>query len=81
MAWIETIGPDDAHGELRALYQRFANADASVDHILQVHALHPESLEAHGGLYVQAMHGRSSLPRTEREMIAIEVSRVNACEY
>ena len=81
MAWIETVGPDDAVGELRALYERFANADGSVDHILQVHALNPKSLEAHCGLYVQAMHGHSGLSRIEREMMAVEVSRVNACEY
>ena len=81
MAWIDSISPDDAKGELRRLYERLASPDGSVDHIMQVHALNPESLAAHGALYVQSMHGRSGLSRAEREMIAVEVSRVNACEY
>ncbi len=81
MAWIETIGPEDAGGELRALYERYANADGSVDRILQIHALRPASLAAHCALYVQAIHGPSSLSRIEREMLAVEVSRVNGCVY
>ncbi len=81
MAWIESISPDDAEGELKELYKKFASPDGSVDHILQVHAMNPESLAAHCALYVQSMHGRSGLSRAEREMIAVEVSRVNECVY
>ena len=81
MAFIRTIDENEAEGELARLYKRFANPDGSVDNILKLHALNPGSLDAHGALYLQAMHGASPLSRVEREMIAIAVSRVNECHY
>ncbi len=81
MAFIETIAPSDASGPLAELYRRFGNKDGTVDNVLQAHSLNPESLEAHCGLYVQAMHRPSPLSRVEREIIAVTVSRVNECQY
>lgn len=81
MAFIQTIDENEAEGELARLYKRFANPDGSVDDILKLHALNPGSLDAHGALYVQAMHGPSPLSRAEREMIAVAVSRINQCHY
>lgn len=81
MAFIETIAPSDARGRLAELYQRFGNRDGTVDNVLRAHSLNAESLEAHGGLYVQAMHRPSPLSRIEREIIAVTVSRLNECHY
>ncbi len=81
MAFIETIAPSDARGPLSQLYKRFGNRDRTVDNVLQAHSLNPESLEAHCGLYIQAMHRPSPLSRVEREIIAVTVSRLNECYY
>jgi alkylhydroperoxidase family enzyme len=81
MAHIRTIHEDNADGRLAELYRRFANPDGSVDNVLKLHAVNPDALEAHGALYVQAMHRPSPLTRIEREMIAVEVSRMNGCGY
>lgn len=81
MAFIETIDPSDADGPLSELYQRFGNRDGTVDNVLRAHSLNPESLEAHCGLYVQAMLRPSPLSRVEREIIAVTVSRLNECHY
>ena len=81
MAYIETISESDAQGPLLELYRRFANPDGSVDNVLKVHSVHPEALEAHVGLYVQALRGRSPLSRIEREVIGVTVSRINRCKY
>lgn len=81
MAYIETISESDATGKLGKLYKRFGNPDGTVDNVLKVHSLNPESLEAHGALYVQSLHRKSPLSRAERELIGVIVSMANGCEY
>ena len=81
MAWIEEILPPDADDELAPVYERVAEPDGSVDHILRVHGLHPQCLDDHFDLYITAMKGRSPLSRPRREMIAVVVSAINECHY
>ena len=81
MAYIETIAESDAHGLLAELYRRFGNSDGTVDHVLKVHSLNPDSLEAHCVLYTQTMHRPSPVTRAEREMVGVTVSRLNGCKY
>lgn len=80
-AYIEMIDEADAAGGLAALYKRFGNPDGTVDNVLKVHSLNPESLNAHCALYVQSMHRPSPVSRAEREMVGVEVSRLNGCVY
>lgn len=83
MAYIPYADP--AAGEdskLAGLYAR--NRDprhGGVDNILRIHSHNPASLEGHLGLYKTLMFGRSELPRGQREMIAVVVSRINGCVY
>lgn len=81
MAYIQTIPESQATGPLAALYKRFANPDGTVDDVLKVHSLNPDSLEAHCALYAQAMHKPSPVTRAEREMVGVAVSRINGCRY
>lgn len=81
MPFIETIDPSRAEGPLVNAYARFGNPDGSVDDVMRVHSLNPESMIAHGELYVQSMHRPSPLSRAEREMIGVTVSRLNGCGY
>ncbi len=80
MAWIEVVPPPSA--ELEKLYRAVADPEsAQVDNILKIHSLHPEGLEAHVLLYRAVMRGTRALPKVEREMIALVVSRINGCHY
>jgi len=82
MAWIDVIPEDEADEELRALYERARDpATGAVDNILSIHSLHPRGLAAHLDLYRAVMASTSGLPRVEREMIAVTVSRINECHY
>ncbi len=82
MAWIKQV--DDKHwdGELTRLRPQVTDPQSGeVDNIMAVHSLDAGSLRAHLALYIQAMRGTDSLPKAEREMIAIVVSKSNQCKY
>lgn len=81
MAWIKTIGENDAEGRLKELYAKLIEPWGGVDNILKIHSLNPPSLSAHLELYKTLMRGRSELSRAQREMIAVTVSAINQCEY
>ncbi len=81
MAWIKTTA-DEQDSQLRSLLAESADAvTGKVDHILGVHALHKEGLDAHLRLYKAVMAGTKSLRKREREMIALVVSKINECHY
>ncbi|MCA1733464.1 MAG: carboxymuconolactone decarboxylase family protein [Acidobacteria bacterium] len=81
MAFIDTIDPPDADGELAAAYERVAGARGAVANILAIHAVTPRVMLAHLDLYREIQFGRSELSRREREMIAVAVSVTNHCHY
>ena len=81
MAWIRMIDEQDAEGKLSELYRRMKEPDGSVDNILKIHSLNPDSLQGHFEFYRSLMRARSPLTRTQREMIAVTVSAANRCHY
>lgn len=82
VAFIRTIGEDEADRELAERYRVLADPEhGRVDAILRIHSLNPEGLDAHVGLYRSAMRSSSGLRKVDRELIALEVSRLNACHY
>lgn len=84
MAWIETLDeplPEDRR-ELAELYERARDPETgAVDHIMSVHSLHPAGLAAHLALYQAVMRGTRTLPKVDRELIALVVSGLNGCHY
>ena len=86
MAWIDVIEEREARGALAAIYDELyapypGEPRGQLDNILQIHSLDPKSLRAHLALYRSAMTGTETLPKVEREMIAVVVSAINACHY
>lgn len=81
MAWIKMIDDDEATGALKTYYEKYGNALEGVDHILKIHSLNPDSLKHHYEMYRHLMVGKSRLSLAQREMIAIVVSKMNACHY
>ena len=63
MTWIRTVEASEADGELRELYQRVSDPETGqLDHIMQVHSLHPRGLRAHYELYAAVMAGQYAEP-------------------
>jgi uncharacterized peroxidase-related enzyme len=81
MAWIKTIEPEDASGELKNEYMRAVARAGKAFNILTLQSLNPETLHASIGLYLATMHAPSGLSRAERELMAVVVSRANDCFY
>lgn len=76
------IEADDADAALAARYAAIADpVTGVVDNVLKVHGLDPVGLDAHLALYRSAMRDTASLPKVDRELIAVVVSRVNGCDY
>ncbi len=82
-AWIDMMDDrewsDPTLVELRKqlIDQRYQR----VDNILGIHSLDPAGMAAHLALYRQAMKPTASLPKVDREMIAVVVSGINECHY
>lgn len=86
MAWIHVVPELEAQGDLLAFYDELYapypdEPRGQLDNILQIHSLLPKGLRAHWALYQSAMTGTDTLPRVDREMIAVVVSGINGCHY
>lgn len=82
MSWIETVAAESATGDLAELYAKVSDPQTGeLDHIMQIHALHPAGLQAHFELYRAVMRGTATLRLVERELIALVVSLRNRCNY
>lgn len=81
MSWINEIEPEEAEGELKALYQQLEKSRGKVSNILKVHSLRPASMQAHLTLYMDLMFAPGGLSRRQREIVAVVVSRENRCDY
>ncbi len=82
IAWIRTIEPDDAEGDLKALYERVRTPHGTVDNVMKAHSLRPHTLEGHLVLYRSVLHNAANtLPFWFLETVASYTSIVNRCEY
>ncbi len=81
MAWIRIIDEDGADGLLARIYNAAHQRGGKVFNILKVQSTNPPALQSSISLYAAIMHGESSLSRSQREMLAVVVSRVNNCRY
>ena len=82
MSWIDEIDISNWPGELDDIRSQVVDPETGkVDNILNVHSIDAGSLRAHLNLYLQAMRGTSTLPKADREMIALVVSKLNGCHY
>lgn len=79
--WIRVIEPEQAKDRLREVYDETLKKRGKLAEVHKIHSLNPESLAAHMQLYMTLMFGQSPLPRRERELIGVAVSRTNGCAY
>ncbi|MDD5544288.1 MAG: peroxidase-related enzyme [Acidobacteriia bacterium] len=81
MAWIKTITPEEAQGDLKKEYDTAMDFWGYVPHLWSVQGLNPEVMHATMNLHKAIMLGPSSLSRQEREMIAVVVARTLGSKY
>ena len=81
-AWIEMIDDDDADGDLRAALDLARTPHGTVDNVMRVHSLRPNTMRGHVILYRAALHDdANTLPLWLQETISSYVSMLNRCEY
>lgn len=81
-AWIDTVAEEDAEGRLATLYRRIRGPAGEIDNIMAVHSLRPHTMEGHLALYKATLHhARNRIPRSFLEVLGIQVSLLNACDY
>ncbi len=73
--------PEDASGPLASIYDAAVKRAGKVFQILRIQSLNPSVLRASMQMYQSVMLGPSPLSRSEREAIAVAVSRSNDCFY
>ena len=81
MPRIEVIGPNDAEGPLKDVYQSIIKSRGKIAEVHEIQSLNTESIVNHMDLYMTVMFGQSPLKRYQREMMAVVVSACNDCEY
>lgn len=81
MAWIKTLGLEEATGRLKEQYDAAMQRAGRIWNIVRIMSLNPPVLDASMKLYRQAMFGKSPLTRAHRELLAVIVSAVNRCTY
>lgn len=79
-AWLDTVDPATATPEqIEVLEASQSRAKTSPYYLLLAHDL--EALRQRSLLFNAVMYGAKGLPRGERELATLAVSRVNGCVY
>jgi alkylhydroperoxidase family enzyme len=81
MPWIRTVPEDEADGLLRREYEAALKRAGKIFHVVSIQSLRPRVLRASIALYQALMIDEGALPRWVRELLAVVVSRTNACRY
>ena len=81
-AWIEMISDEDADETLREVLQLARTPHGTVDNVMRVHSLRPNTMRGHVVLYRAALHDETNtLPEWLQETISSYVSILNDCAY
>jgi len=81
-AWIEMVSDENADATLREALDLARTPHGTVDNVMRVHSLRPNSMRGHVALYRAALHDdANTLPTWLQETIASYVSILNDCHY
>ena len=81
MPRINVIQPEEATGALKEIFDQLLKERGQIAEVHKIQSLRPESIVKHMDLYMEIMFSKSKLSRSQREMIAVIVSRANGCTY
>jgi uncharacterized peroxidase-related enzyme len=81
-AWINMISDEDADEELLDVLKLSRTPHGTVDNVMRVHSLRPNTMRGHVVLYRAALHDNANtLPTWLQETISSYVSILNNCPY
>ena len=81
-AWIKMIEDSDADENLLEALNASRSPHGTVDNVLRVHSLRPNTMRGHISLYKACLHDKSNtLPEWLQETISSYVSILNKCDY
>jgi len=81
-AWIRMIPDAEASPALREMLDRVRTPHGTVDNVMRVHSLRPQTMAGHVTLYRSVLHNAdNTLPFSFLEVLACCTSIVNRCEY
>ena len=81
-AWIEMISDADADEDLLEVLKLARTPHGTVDNVMRVHSLRPNTMKGHVILYRAALHDdTNTIPMWFQETISSYVSILNDCPY
>ncbi|MCV2889141.1 carboxymuconolactone decarboxylase family protein [Ruegeria aquimaris] len=81
-AWIEMIPDEQADGRLKEMLDNARTPHGTVDTVMRVHSLRPETMNGHVTLYRSVLHSQDNvLPFWFLEVVASYTSILNDCTY
>lgn len=81
-AWIKMISDEDADEELTEVLNLARTPHGTVDNVMRVHSLRPNTMKGHVTLYRAALHDESNtIPMWFQETVSSYVSILNDCPY
>ncbi|MBL4890941.1 MAG: peroxidase-related enzyme [Rhizobiaceae bacterium] len=81
-AWIKMVSDEDADDKLLEVLKLARTPHGTVDNVMRVHSLRPETMRGHVILYRSALHDpANTLPEWLQETISSYVSILNNCAY
>jgi alkylhydroperoxidase family enzyme len=81
MPYIEEVPPERADPVARREYEKAVRRAGRVWHIVSIMSPNGPVMRDSMRMYGSTMYGDSPLSRSQREMIAVVTSGVNACVY
>ncbi|MCZ6872660.1 MAG: hypothetical protein O7G88_03885 [bacterium] len=81
MAWIESVQPEKATGELAEIYNKLQRNGGPIGNVVQAYSVKPALLRAARNFSHAVTFGGSSLGRRKEELIATVVAAQLRCTY
>ena len=81
-AWIRMISDEDADAPLKKALDTARTPHGTVDNVMRVHSLRPNTMHGHVVLYRACLHDdTNTVPMWFQEVISSYVSTLNDCPY
>ncbi|MEM9474015.1 MAG: peroxidase-related enzyme [Pseudomonadota bacterium] len=81
-AWIKMISDEEANPELAKILDLARTPHGTVDNVMRVHSLRPNTMVGHVTLYRACLHDdTNTIPMWFQEVISSYVSTLNNCPY
>ena len=81
-AWIRMVSDEEADEQLKAALDLARTPHGTVDNVMRVHSLRPNTMNGHVILYRACLHDdTNTVPMWFQEVISSYVSTLNECPY